>query len=333
MKTNTPPTMNEATDKMFPDLVETGELKKNPWGAWEDKCDPLIPTATFQIYDFIGAYLGKRSDKNINRASSATYCPKRRWYQKQGFEPTPLTPRKLINFLIGDLGEKTMQYFIIAGLVGEGKLYSEVNFGKEIGSFTIQGKKIGVYEQEDLEAEIEGIRVTAHGDGFGKRNSDGKWELIECKTAANWGFKNFQTDGELDYIKQVHTVMLTTKAKELGVTECRFFFLKKETGHLWDRLYKFDPEVEKEIRKELLIANGEKEPATPYKLIAEMTGRKPNKVPTGRKIAEFPCSYCGYLEKCQGKFTLEWKEDQWGNLKPLQVFGEKVDFKKAAEGF
>lgn len=309
----------------------TQDLVNNPWADFEDKGDPLVPTATLQIYQFIHKFLdrGEQKDTRINRASSTTQCPKRRWYQKQGLEGTPLTPRKLVNFLLGDLGEKVMQYFILRGLVGDGKLYSEVDFGKEVGSFMFSGKRFGVYEQEAMTATIAGFEVSCHGDGFGKRNSDGKWELIECKTAANWGFQSFAQNGEIDYLKQVHTMMLTGKAKELGINEVRFFFLRKETGHLFDRLYKFDPEVAKTVERELLIANGEQEPVAPYQLVDEMTGRKPNKKATGRKMAAFPCSFCPYLEKCHGKFTLEWSSDQWGNQKPSYVF----ETNKILEGF
>src|SRR5438874_2705653 len=102
----------------------------------------MFPSATLQIYNFIAEYLNRVENNHINRASSASLCYKRRWFQKNNYESTPLTPRKRVNFLLGDLSEKTIQFFIKEGCTGPGKLYSEVDFGKEIGEFTIQGKRV-----------------------------------------------------------------------------------------------------------------------------------------------------------------------------------------------
>lgn len=57
------------------------DLIKNPYASLEDRADELIPTATKQIYDFIGDYLNRPKDTNVNRASSAPMCVRRRWYQ------------------------------------------------------------------------------------------------------------------------------------------------------------------------------------------------------------------------------------------------------------
>lgn len=294
-------------------------LIENPFAAFEDKADPLVPTATLQVYQFINDYLTRGQDTHVNRASSATMCFKRRWYQRNAHAASPLTPRKIVNFLLGDLVERVMQYFVLEGCVGPGKLYSEVIFGKPIGSLKLQGKEIILYEQEDLTAEIGGLTITAHVDGWGKRNSDGKWELIEIKSAANWGFKDFQENGAKDYLKQAHVNLQTNKAKELGANEVRFFFLRKETGHVWDRLHKFDDLLAQEVAEEYKLSNQVEEPKAPHMLKEELFRKKP----TGRTIATFPCSYCPYLEKCHGKYTLEFKPDQFGNYSPVYVFSNK----------
>lgn len=296
-------------------------LAKNPFAALEDRADPEIPTATLQIYQFIDEYFERKDDTNVNRASSATMCFKRRWLQKNGAKGQPLTPRKQVNFLLGALSESAMLYFITKGCVGPGKLYSEVDFGEEIGSINFNGKEIKVYKQEDLVASIEGIMVTAHADGWGKRNSDGQWELIECKSAADYGFKDFQTTGPKDYLKQSTTVMMTSKAVSLGVKSVRFFYLRKQTGHMWDRLYQFDNELLEEVKSELRVVNGTEEPKTPFLLIEEKIRGKP----TGKKIANFPCTYCPYIERCQGKYELEWKTDQFGHMRPNYVFRKKEE--------
>ena len=291
---------------------ETTVLEENPYSKWEEKPDPRVPTATLAIYKFIDEYLGRKQDTHVNRASSASMCVKRRWFQRLNYPATPLTPRKLVNFLLGDLSEKTLQFFIKEACVGPNKLYSHVDFGVEIGSFTIQGKKIAVYEQEDLTAQLGDIKVTAHVDGWGKRNSDAQWELIECKSAADYGFDSFISQGPGDYLKQAMVNLNTNKAIELKAKQVRFFYLKKNTGHLWDRIFNYDDQLFKEIIVEYQLANSDTEPKRPH--VAKMEFNR--KVPTGRRVLGFPCNgYCPYTEICwKDETILEFKAG-----KPLWV--------------
>lgn len=294
------------------------ELVSNPFAAMDDAGDPSIPSATLQIYQFIADYLERGKDTHVNRASSASMCPKRRWFQRQGFEGKPITPRKRVNFLLGDLAEKTMNYFVKQGCVGPGKLYSEVEFGEVVGTFTIQGKTIEVYKQQDLTADIGGVTVTAHVDGWGKRNSDGQFELIEFKSAANYGFSEFKDAGPGDYLKQSTVNLQTTRAKELGAKDVRFFYLRKETGHLYDRVFAFDPALAAQVAAEYLISNQEQEPESPYQPIPEKFRGKP----TGRRTIPWQCQYCSYVDRCH-RVTVEWKDDQWSNRKPVYIVKEE----------
>lgn len=284
-------------------------LVKNPFGATDS--DAEIPTATLQVYEFISRYLSRPDSTHVNRASAANMCPKRRWFQRNGAKGEAITPRKIVNFTLGDLSEYTVKFFIEQGCVGPGKLYSEVNFGKPVGSFTIQGgKEIVIFDQEDLIAYIGGITVTAHVDGWGKRSLDGKWELIEVKSAADYGFDEFKESGPGDYLKQAMVNLQTNKAKELGATEVRFFYLKKNTGHLWDRLHPFDAELAKEVAAEYQIAAGDAEPKAPYVAKAETFRGKP----TGRHVLPWQCGYCPYTLMCHPDVTVEFK-----NGKPIYV--------------
>lgn len=291
------------------------DLVKNPFG---DHTDPEVPTATLQIYRFIDEYLGRKEHStDVNRASAATMCFKRRWFQRKGFEGESLTPRKLVNFTLGDLSEHTVKYFIEQGCVGPGKLYSEVDFGKVVGEFTIQnGKVIKLYAQEDLTAQIGPFTVTAHVDGWGKRNSDGKWELIEVKSAADYGFEDFKTSGPGDYLKQAHVCMQTGKAKELGVREVRYYYLKKNTGHLYDRLFPFDESLAQDVEQEFIASNQEQEPKAPHVPTNETFRGKP----TGRKILPWQCNYCSYTTQCHTDAQLEFK-----NGKPIYVIQPKKE--------
>lgn len=297
------------------------ELVENPFAQWEDKADPTVPSATLQIYKHIDEYLKRVSDVSINRASAATMCVKRRQYKRQGAPETPLTPRKLVNFLLGDLSERTLLYFIKQACVGPGKLYSEVDFGDIIGSIQFQGKPIDIYVQKTMSFKLDDMTITGHADGFGRRNSDGKWELIEIKSAANWGFKDFQESGAGDYLKQSHALMLMDECRALDIKNVRFFYLKKETGHIWDRSHGYEEEIAKQVVRGYRVSNRDDEIVPPFTLKDETYRKKA----TGRRIADFPCTYCPYLAQCHGQYELQWKSDQWGNNKPVYVFEQSED--------
>lgn len=304
---------NETTNEtIMANSNPVSELVENAFSQWEEKPeDPKVPKATLEIYEYINSYLSKGEDTHINRASSAPLCVKRRWYKKNSYPATPLTPRKIVNFLLGDLSEKTMQHFIKEACVGPGKLYSEVDFGKEVGSFNVQGKKITVYDQPDLTARIGEIEVTAHVDGWGLRNSDNRWELIECKSAADYGYELFITNGPGDYLKQSTVNLWTDKAIELKANSVRFFYLKKNTGHLWDRVFQYDEELFNDIIEEYRLANDIKEPKRPHVPKIETFRRKP----TGRKVLPWQCGYCPYTSTCwKGEASMEFK-----NGKPVWV--------------
>lgn len=279
--------------------------------------DPTTPTATNQIYAFIGEYLGRRDSTGINRASSAPRCYKARWYQAKGFQGEALTPRAIVNFTLGDLSEHTVKYFISKGCVGPGKLYSEVNFGNPIGAFTVQnGKEITLYDQETLTAQVGEIVVTAHVDGWGKRNADGCWELIEVKSAADYGFEEFKENGPGAYLKQAAVCLMTGKAQELGAKQVRYFYLKKNTGHLWDRLHDIEELLIRDVVEEYAIANGEDEPKAPYVATPETFRSKP----TGRFVFPWQCGYCAFIKDCHPTVEMEIK-----NGKPKFYLPQKKD--------
>lgn len=279
-------------------------MKDNPWAQHEEKIEGQIPSATLEIYKYIERYLEREKDNNVNRASAASNCVKRRWYQHHGQEATPLTPRKMVNFMLGDLTERTLQYFIKEALVGNGKLYSEVDFGEHIGTIKFQGRDIDLYSQKTLSFKLlDGTTITGHADGFGRRNSDGMWELIEIKSAADYGYNDFLTKGPGDYINQAHALMMTEECTRKSVNQVRFFYLKKNTGHIYDRLYDYNEDIAIKVIEAFIAAKGDIEPKAPYSLFNETFRSKP----TGRVIAAYPCTYCPYLEKCQGPHTKEFK--------------------------
>lgn len=282
--------------------------------SFEDKIDAEIPTATNLIYQNIAENAKRGESKDINRASSMPTCAKARWYKKQGNETEPMSPRTQLNFMMGHIAETVVLHLIKTALVGPDKLYSEIDFGEEVDTFLYQDMNVSVYKQRTLIAAIAGFYVTAHLDGMGKRNSDGRWEIIEVKSAADYGFDLFVTNGPTDYLPQSHACMRTDLAIERGVNETRYFYVKKSTGHLWDRLITFDQKIFDEVGENLKIANGEAEPKRPFVAIEEKFRSKP----TGRKILFWRCSYCAFTQKCWPEAKMEFKSG-----KPIWVVEEK----------
>lgn len=295
------------------------DLVSNPFSQFEDQIDGDIPTATLQIYRGISEHLKRESDDRIDRASAATMCVRRRWYTGQGAEGKPLAPRKIANFLLGDLVEKALLFFVRRSLVGPGKLYSEINLGEELGEFTFSGATIKVYDQKTLYWKInEEITVTAHVDGLGKRTSDGEWELIECKSASDYGYEDFKTKGPGDYLNQAHACMSTEELTKLGVRSVRYFYMKKQTGHIWDRVFQWDQSLADRVKLEYIQARLSEIPDRPFKPTAETHYKKP----TGRMILGFPCNYCNHVEKCYPGVKMEFKKGQFGVQKPVYVIEE-----------
>lgn len=299
-------------------------MKKNQYAQFEDKLDLEIPTATHEIYDYIAEKMPRKEKHSVLSCSYATSCPKQRNYQHHGIVGEPLTPRKRVNFMTGDIIENVVKHFISEGCVGEGKLYSEVNFGEVCGEFEIQGVKIKQYSQPTWSGKIAGIDCTGHPDGIGKRNSDGAWEIIEVKSAASYGFATFKKEGPGDYLKQAHALMMMDEAKALMIKDVRFFYQAKQTGNLWDAVFRYDYEIEKEVAQGFLdsilpLDLNDKIPQIPLK---EETYRRK---PTGKLIAQFPCSYCPFLRQCHGEFQIEFKKTPDGFLRPVQVFEKKED--------
>jgi hypothetical protein len=295
-------------------MQPTTETVKNPFCAGTET-DLSVPTATLQIYNYINEHLNDRKGGDVNRCSSAPRCVRARWYSLNGYAGEPLAPRAIVNFLLGDLTERTLVYFVTKACVGPGKLYSEVIFGAEDGTIEYQGKSLTKYKQITTSFRIGNLTITGHFDGLGKRNSDGKWELIEFKSAADFGFEEFKENGPGDYIKQSHALFECDACKEKNVESVRYFYLKKNTGHLWDGLFHKDPEITARMIAEYKAAAGNDIPERPYALKPETFRGKP----TGRTTCQWQCSYCAFTKECWGKFDVEFKGG-----KPKFYFEEKV---------
>lgn len=196
--------------------------------------------------------------------------------------------------------------------VGPDKFYEEVDFGAITGNYTVGDELVLQYSQEDLEFDINGLKISGHVDGWAKRN--GEWVIIECKSSSNLGFKKFQDFGPTDYLQQAHALMLTDKAQDLGVTEVHFYYLRKETGHIWMRSVSYDHKIAKRVKSGFLAAASEEAPRPEYGFIEETFRKKP----TGRWTIPWQCGYCPYKDECKPGGEVEFKSG-----KPKFIYKEE----------
>lgn len=319
--------------------TEAGEVVSIPWAEEESLTDnsffkfdevyePRIPVASLSIYDWLDKNMARSDSTFIQRGSAMGYCPKRLQFQRLGAKATPLTPRKRIRYAFGDMIEYAITYFISQALVGPGKMYSEVFFGEKAGSFPIARGggtplEIPLYNQVDTETVLfDGTIIKCHADGWGKLNSTGEWELIEVKSAADFGFRRFKEQGPTDYTGQAFANICSNKSQELGVKQARFYYCSLN-GNLYDKILRFDAIQWLEIQKKFLSALSEESlppqyELMPYHPLIEVEGKTKRVRDTSSNLKEapFPCSYCPYLEQCHGKFEIYWEKE-----KPHKVFG------------
>jgi hypothetical protein len=293
-------------------------LLKNPFIDQDYEAEDFVSEEVLEIYRWIDQNLVDRDDdSNVLRASAAPSCVLRRWLQARGIKGNRTAPRSILNFMLGELFEYALKYLVIKANVGPGKLYSEVKFGELVGTFPIQKKSFEIHEQIEVITRIGPLKIVGHLDGMGKRNCDGRWEFIEAKSASDYGFNKFKSSGPDNYLKQAHALMMSEEAAKWGVDETRYFYGRKQKGHLHGRLIKFDENIAETVRHEFVQSVGPEKPQPPYSLAREIDS---SGFPTGRLVAlVVPCSYCPYLntEHCHNGLQKYCRRDGWGNRKPV----------------
>lgn len=230
--------------------------------------------------------------------------------------------------------------FIKDAWVGEGRLYSEIHFGQEIGQVLLQGKMIKSYDQITNTADVGGITFSSHFDFIGKRWLDGEWELGEIKSTTPYTLKKLKGGAEgydgppvkeagLDYAYacQSHVNMMTNEAKALGVKSARILFYNKMGGQPYVAYFDFFEPLWQEIIQEAKLANAEDKPPRWFELQEETKERQKDKVkfkePTGRWLCYWACQYCPFTKECQGDYIVEFKSDPFGESKPTFIFEKK----------
>jgi hypothetical protein len=299
------------------------KMLKNPFTDRDYAAEQFLSEGVREIYNYVDQNLVDRQDeRNVLRASAAPICVRRRWLQAKGFKGHRMAPRSIVNFMLGDLFEYAMKFLVIKANVGPGRLYKEVKFGDKLGSFVLQGREFEIHKQRDLSFRVGPLTITGHYDGLGKRNIDDKWELIEFKSASNFSFEKFRKEGPTDYIPQATALMLSDELVSLGVTECRYFYGRKSSGHLIDRVIKFDSAVASKVKEDYLVTMWPVAPEPPHSLLYE----RHHGTLTGRKVAKvFPCGVCPYIntKHCHDGLTKKVYKDSYGHLKTTYVLEKR----------
>lgn len=285
--------------------------------------DELLSEGAAQIEEGLREFIAKQPlDTYVNRSSSASRCVRERWLKRIGTIGEPTQPRMFLVWKYGHMAEDFYKQLVKMFCVGPEKLYSEVDFGTPIRSFMVDSIEVLQYEQPTVYTKItDKLTVTGHVDGWGKRNADDKWEVMDFKTASNYGYDKFVAGEIPEYIYQMASLLLSDKAKELGAESSRLWYWRKETEHLHDKPFPFLKNDIEKVRREFIVAASEPEPAPPYELEQEKTYNRSTKQydPTGRMIIpNYPCGYCAYKAHCYSEVQLEFKSG-----KPVWVYRPK----------
>jgi hypothetical protein len=200
----------------------------------------------------------------INRASSANLCPRRLWYKANGHPVTESNGRRGFLFMHGDIAECAINNIMLKACVGDGLLYKRLLFGEQTALFELNNRELKTFKQQTLTTHItDTIKVYGHPDGMGELH-DGTMELIEFKSAANYSFDLFKREGPGDYLMQAHCLMMSEEAKAAGIKSVRFVFVRKETSHVFDKVYKFDINIANKVTVHFKKANSKVIPDRPY---------------------------------------------------------------------
>lgn len=257
------------------------------------------------------------------RGSNGGKCSKAMWAQVNGVERESV-PEGRFDLLLktGKMLEPLLIAYFKNYLLGPGRFYRELYFGEPDQTFAIdEDGELHVYNQPPWEGVTPlGVEWTTSPDGYGVLHN-GEVEGIDFKSAAS---HNFTSAADLNqpaqeaigsYLGQAHAIMGSKQGRELGMKRFRFFYINKNTSDMADRLIMYSEEAMEDVHRRFNEAAGDKPPKDGHELVPEMTGRKPNKKPTGRLTAPWQCRYCAYTKWCKGDYTIEFKSGR-----PIYVF-------------
>lgn len=229
----------------------------------------------------------KREEKQSIRLSAIGKCLKQQAFTLLGEKGEDLQPRSRFTFFFGDLIEEIV---IFLAKMARVNIHSEQ---KEVVLDEIKGHIDGI-------VDIEGNRY-----------------IFECKSMADFSFKEFKENGMSDdwgYISQINAYM-----EALAINNAILVGINKNTGHMWEQIFKKDDSIVSCIYSNIQDLKGiQKNPELLNKLesISPIDETFRNKK-TGNKVLSVTCSYCKYKKSCFKGLTTAFK-----NGKPIFYVGD-----------
>lgn len=207
----------------------------------------------------------KRDNRGTISLSSIGKCPRQLAYGYHGIEKNgkEIDSRAKIIFWTGDLIEFT--------IVGLAKLAGVTLIATGLQQVAVNFK----LNEKVLKGHPDGIVV---GD---------KLRLLEIKSMSSYGFKKFEA-GEIDpsYLAQINCYM-----EALGLDECIFVALSKDSGVLGERIVRKDPAIVHKCRLNALKVVE----STPERLPAQ----PPEYGANDKGFYTWNCLYCAYYKTCR----------------------------------
>lgn len=212
------------------------------------------------------------------RMSSSGKCGRQIAYQYHGFKSEPLPSRSIMVFRLGHTIESEVKALIE-------KYCSHLDI---------------TYPKDTISYEIEGKTITGHVDGF-----IGTDTVLEVKSINGMRFKMLDREG----IPKDYKAQATSYMKATGRTKTLFIFYCKDTSHLREMYYQYNPSefIEIENRFSSVVqSTKENLPAREYEPLK--SGQLP-----------WQCSYCSYNKYCWPEYELKFDK----NNKPQYILKEK----------
>lgn len=148
--------------------------------------------------------------------------------------------------------------------------------------------------QEKVSFKIGDVEIVGAIDG--RCIVGGEEYVVEIKSAGDYGFKKM-LKGDLDYS---YACQATAYQHALGLKKTLFLIYNKNTSHLQELIFHYDPFIWAEIEArfaKVLASTPEKLPAREY-------------APNDKGKLPWQCSYCSSVELCHPEHKVEFENNK-----------------------
>lgn len=213
-----------------------------------------------KILEGISKEEAERVRMNPVRMSSGGHCARKIGYQMHGYPAEPIPARGLMVFRLGDTIESEIKALI--------QKYCPEDYLIE-------------YPKDPISVTINGVEVQGHVDGVIKLPSPA---VLEIKSINTLGFKRLATEG----ISYDYRCQATFYMKALKLQRTVFIFYDKNTSHIEQFTYEYDPKLWEEIEQRFQnVLKSEKDNLPEREFGPNEKGKLP-----------WQCSYCSFNKDC-----------------------------------